>query len=147
MFFATLASDAIGRSELSRTKMQIRVHCDEQIDSSEELTIRVEGVVDGALDYYRDRVTLVEVHLGRLVHHQPGERDMCCRMEAHAGTLKPIEVSHQALTLTEAIHATSAKLERAIHAALGRLKSKEAVAPAAEEGTDPGAGLGQLGRS
>jgi ribosome-associated translation inhibitor RaiA len=117
--------------------MQIRVHADAHIDSSEELTIRVEGVVEGSLDYYRDRVTLVEVHLSRLSLHPPGERDMCCRMEAHAGALKPIEVSHEALTLTEAIHAAAAKLERAIHSAVGRRKSREVDAPAADEHADP----------
>ena len=125
--------------------MQIRVHADEHIDSSEELIFRVEGVVQGSLDRYQDRVTLVEVHLSRRVPHHSGERDMCCRMEAHAGALKPLEVSHEAITLTEAIHAASAKLERAIHAALGRRKGKEATAPAIEEHVDPTAeALGQL---
>jgi hypothetical protein len=69
-------------------------------------------------------------------------------MEAHAGALKPLEVSHEAITLTEAIHAASAKLERAIHAALGRRKGKEATAPAIsaiEEHVDPTAeALGHL---
>jgi ribosome-associated translation inhibitor RaiA len=117
--------------------MQIRVHADEHIDSSEELTIRVEGVLQGSLDRYRDQVTLIEVHLSRRVPHHPGERDMCCRMEAHAGALKPLEVSHEAITLTEAIHAASAKLERAIHVALGRRKGKEVAVSAAEEHGDP----------
>jgi ribosome-associated translation inhibitor RaiA len=128
-------------NELSRIKMQIRVHADEHIDSSEELTIRVEGVVEGSLDHYRDRVSLVEVHLSRRSPHHPGERDMCCRMEAHAGALKPIEVSHEALTLTEAIHAASAKLERAIHAYLGGRRSKTVGVPAAEA---PAEGVGHL---
>ena len=124
--------------------MQIRVHADDHIDSSEELTIRVEGVIQGSLDDYRNRVTLVEVHLSRLSRHSPGGRDLCCRMEAHAGTLKPIEVSHQALTLTEAIHAASAKLERAIQGALGRGKSKEISTPEAAESATPAEGLGSL---
>ena len=125
--------------------MQIRVHADEHIDSSDELTFRVEGVVQGSLERYQDQVSLVEVHLSRRMPHRPGERDMCCRMEAHAGALKPLEVSHEAITLTEAIHAASAKLERAIHAALGRRKGKEATAPAIEEHVDPTAeALGQL---
>ena len=136
------------RSELSRTKMQIRVHADEHIDSSEELTFRVEGVVQGSLDRYQDGVSLVEVYLSRRIPHHPGERDMCCRMEAHAGALKPLEVSHEAITLTEAIHAASAKLERAIHAALSRRKSKEVAVPADEEHVDPAAeALGHLGSS
>ena len=67
--------------------------------------------------------------------HRPGDRDMCCRMEAHLSALKALEVSHEALTLTEAHSCgSSAKLERAIHAALGHRKSKEAAAPAADEG-------------
>ena len=126
--------------------MQIRVHADEHVDSSQELIFRVEGVVEGSLHYYADYVTLVEVHLSVLTPHRPGDRDMCCRMEAHLSALKPLEVSHEALTLTEAIHAASAKLERAIHAALGQRKSKEAAAPAADEGPVPSEGLGQLGR-
>jgi ribosome-associated translation inhibitor RaiA len=126
--------------------MQIRVHADEHVDSSQELIFRVEGVVEGSLHHYEDRVTLVEVHLSRHMPNHAGDRDMCCRMEAHLSALKPLEVSHEALTLTEAIHAASAKLERAIHTALGRRKSKEAPAPAADESADPSEGLGQLGR-
>ncbi len=124
--------------------MQIRVHTDDHIDSSDELTARVEGVVEGALDRYRDRITLVEVHLGRRTPHRAGERDMCSRMEAHVGALKPIEVSHEAITLTESIHAASAKLERAVHLALGRRKSKEVVSPAGAEVVDPAQDLGHL---
>jgi ribosome-associated translation inhibitor RaiA len=126
--------------------MQIRVHADEHVDSSQELIFRVEGVVEGSLHDYEDRVTLVEVHLSRRTPHHPGDRDMCCRMEAHLSALKPLEVSHEALTLTEAIHAASSKLERAIHSTLGRRKSKEDLAPVAEEGAHPVEGLGQLGR-
>jgi hypothetical protein len=125
--------------------MQIRVHADDHIDSSDELTFRVEGVVQGSLDRYQDRVGLVEVHLSRRIPHHTGERDLCCRIEAHGGALKPIEVSHEAMTLTEAIHGASAKLERAIHAALGRRKGKEGAALAVDEAVDPSADvLGHL---
>ncbi len=117
--------------------MQIRVHADEHIDSGEELTFRVEGVVQGALDRYQQAISLVEVFLSQRVPHHPGERDMCCRMEAHAGALKLIEASHEAITLTEAIHAASAKLERAIHATLGRRKSRDIAAPAENDPSEP----------
>jgi ribosome-associated translation inhibitor RaiA len=123
--------------------MQIRVDADDHIDSSEELAIRVEGVVEGSLERYRDRVALVRVHLSRRVRHGPDERDMCCRMEAQAGALKPIVVSHEALTLTEAIHAASAKLERAVHNALHKRKSTEAAADEAGPAED----LGHVGTS
>ena len=112
--------------------MQIRVDVDDHIDGSEELMVRVEGVIEGSLDRFQERIARVDVHLSQRTPHRAGERDMCCRMEAYAGTLKVGEVSHDALTLTEAIHAASAKLERAIHTALGRLRPEDV---AAEEGS------------
>jgi len=131
------------RNELSRSQMQIRVDADDHIDSNQELADRVEGVVEGSLERYRDRVALVLVHLSGLVRHRPGERDMCCRMEAQAaGSLKPIVVTHEALTLSEAIHAASAKLERAVHDALKSPKVREIAGHAG-----PTAGLGHVGSS
>jgi hypothetical protein len=128
--------------------MQIRVDADDHIDSNEDLASRVEGVVEGSLESYRDRVVLVQVHLSRLahapgrMHHQPGERDMCCRMEAQVGSLQPIVVTHEAITLTEAIHAAAAKLERAVHDALRRDKSQEAAHDAGQPES-----LGHVGSS
>ena len=121
------------RNELSSTKMQIRVDVDAHIDGSEELMDRVEGVIEGSLDRYQDRIARVEVHLSQLSHRQAGIRDLSCRMEAHASGFQPIAVSHEAMTLTEAIHAASAKLERAVHEVLGRVK-KDMAAPTEEEG-------------
>lgn len=115
MFFATIHSRP---AILSHTKMQIRVDVDDHIDGSQELMVRVEGVVQGSLDGYQEQVTRVEVHLSRRVPRKHGQHDMCCRMEAHAGGHHPVSVSHEAMTLTEAIHAASAKLERAVHLAL-----------------------------
>ncbi|MGH8210317.1 MAG: HPF/RaiA family ribosome-associated protein [Steroidobacteraceae bacterium] len=128
---------------MSRTKMQIRVDTDDHIDGSQELAIRVERVVEGSLDRFRDRLTRVEIHLSRL-SRQAGERYMCCRMEAQSGNLKPIAVSHEAPMLTEAIHAASAKLERAVHAALGRVEPKDAAEPVAQEEGRSAEGLGHL---
>jgi ribosome-associated translation inhibitor RaiA len=113
--------------------MQIRVDVDDQIDGSEELMVRVEGVVQGSLDGYQEQVTRVDVHLSRRVPHRPGDHDMCCRIEAHAGGHHPVSVSHEAMTLTEAIHAASAKLQRAIHLALQAAKSS---APGRREEND-----------
>lgn len=137
--------EPLSRAILSKSKMQIWVDVDDRIDSSEELIVRVEGVVEGSLDRFQGRIARVDVHLSRL--HQAGHRDMCCRMEAHAGGLKPITASHEAVTLTEAIHAASAKLERAAAAALGRPTPKGVSAPPhaeGQEGTGPEEGLGPL---
>ena len=142
MFFATfLRKSAI----LSHTKMQIRVDVDDHIDGSEELMVRVEGVVEGSLDRYQEEIGRVDVHLSQRIPHRYGELDMCCRMEAHAGGLKPIAVIHEAMTLTEAIHGASAKLERAVHLAFQDLKAKHAGSAAEEdEAQGQPQGLGHL---
>lgn len=114
--------------------MQIRIDVDDHIDGSEELMVRVEGVIEGSLDRYQDRISRVEVHLSQLSHRQAGARDLSCRIEAHASGFQPIAVSHEAVTLTEAIHAASAKLERAVHTMFGRVK-KGGAAPIEEEGS------------
>ena len=41
-------------------------------------------------------------------------------------------MSHEAITLTEAIHAASAKLERAVHAGAGSRKASRSAALATE---------------
>jgi hypothetical protein len=123
--------------------MQVRVDVEDQIDSSEELIVRVEGVVEGSLDRFQGRIARVDVHLAQL--RQGGyRRDMSCRMEAYADALSPIEVSHEAVTLTEAIHAASAKLQRAIAGMLGRAKSKDASAETEDAGARAEDGFGHL---
>lgn len=128
--------------------MQVRVDFDDHIDGSEDLVIRVEGVVEGSLDRFQGRISRVDVHLSQLGRAQPGQRDLCCRMEAYAGALAPIVVSHEAMTLTEAIHAAAAKLTRAVGAALGRRKPKEDAAAEGQDAHDDGGageeGLGHL---
>jgi hypothetical protein len=125
--------------------MQILVEADDHIHGSQDLLTRIEGVVEGALEHFGEQVTRVEVQLSDLNSHKPGERDMRCRMEAHAGGLKPIEVTHEAATLTEAIHAAASKLRRALERALDRAASRPDSAPAAEV-DDTSEGLGQLER-
>jgi ribosome-associated translation inhibitor RaiA len=88
---------------------------------SEALTERVQGVVAGRLERFQERITRVEVHLSDRNSQKRGERDKHCLMEARIGGLKPIAVSHEAPTLTEAIHVAADKLERAVERALERL--------------------------
>ena len=125
--------------------MQILVEAEDPIHGSQDLMTRIEGVVEGALERFSERVMRVEVHLSDLNSHKPGGLDMRCRMEAWAGGLSPIGVSHEGMTLTEAIHAAASKLERALEHALGRAPKADPL-PAAADG-DTGEGLGQLERS
>ncbi|MGH8179358.1 MAG: HPF/RaiA family ribosome-associated protein [Steroidobacteraceae bacterium] len=109
--------------------MQVLVNSDHHIVGGEDLTERVQGVVEGRLDRFSGRITRVEVHLSDLNGSKLGERDKRCLLEARIGGMKPIAVSHEAPTLTEAIHAAADKLERAIAHALGKMEVTEGRAP------------------
>lgn len=109
--------------------MQVLVNSDHHIVGGEDLTERVQGVVEGRLDRFEARITRVEVHLNDLNGSRLGERDKRCLMEARIGGMKPIAVSHEAPTLTEAIHAAADKLERAIAHTLGKMQVTGGRAP------------------
>jgi ribosome-associated translation inhibitor RaiA len=107
--------------------MQVLVNSDHHVGG--DLTERVQGVVEGRLDRFAGRITRVEVHLSDLNGSKLGERDKRCLMEARIGGMKPIAVSHEAPTLTEAIHAAADKLERAIAHILGKMQVTEGRSP------------------
>jgi ribosome-associated translation inhibitor RaiA len=109
--------------------MQVLVNSDHHIVGGEELTARVQGVVERRLERFDGRITRVEVHLNDLNSLKRGERDKRCMMEARVGGMKPIAVSHEAPTLTEAIHVAADKLERAVAHALGRLQDMQGRTP------------------
>ncbi|HEX3844397.1 MAG TPA: HPF/RaiA family ribosome-associated protein [Steroidobacteraceae bacterium] len=109
--------------------MQVLVNSDHHIVGDEDLTARVQGVVEGRLDRFEGRITRVEVHLNDLNSSKLGERDKRAMMEARIGGMRPIAVSHEAPTLTEAIHGAADKLERAIEHALGKLQDMPGRAP------------------
>lgn len=94
--------------------MQVLVNSDLHMD----LTERVQGVLEGRLERFEGRITRVEVALSDLNSRKLGERDQRCIMEARLGGMQPIAVSHEAPTLTEAIHVAADKLERAVEDAL-----------------------------
>jgi Sigma 54 modulation protein / S30EA ribosomal protein len=112
--------------------MQVLVNSDHDVASGADLTQRVQGVVEGRLDRYAGRITRVVVHLHDLnggTRGGPGgplgahdaRKALRCLMEARMGGMAPIAVSHEAPTLTEAIHVAADRLERALEHALGKL--------------------------
>lgn len=109
--------------------MQVLVSSDHHIVGGEDLTERVRGVVEGRLERFGGRITRVEVHLNDLNGSKLGERDKRCMMEARVGGMKPIAVSHEAPTLTEAIHVAADKLERALERMLGKLEDTAGRTP------------------
>jgi len=101
--------------------MQVLVHCDEQIVCSEELLRRVEGVVAGTLERFGTRIARVEARLRDLNSTRPGERDKQCSLEAKLAGAASVLVSHDAVTLTEAIHEAAGKLKRLVARELRQL--------------------------
>ena len=102
--------------------MEVVVHCDEQVCRSEELIRRVEGVIAGTLEQFGDRIERVEVGLRDLNSGKSGERDKICSVTAQiAGSAAQVLVSHEASTLSEAIHDAADKLKRLITRELQQL--------------------------
>ena len=113
--------------------MQVLVNSDHHIVGGEDLAERVQGVVEGCLERFAARITRVEVHLHDLNSGKSGERDKRCMMEARIGGMRPMAVSHEAPTLTEAIHVAADKLERAIEHSLGKLADSAGRTPPEEQ--------------
>ena len=93
--------------------MQVVVSSDERISCDDELIRRVEGVVEGAVGEF-ELLARVEVHLADLASQVAGERDKACRIEARAPGVVPFLATHEAPTLSEAIHEATDKLRRII---------------------------------
>lgn len=94
--------------------MQILVNSDDHICCNEELIQRIEGVIEGMLERFSGQVSRIDVQLSDLNSHQMGDRDKRCVMEARIGGLAPVTASHEAATLTEAIHDAADKLKRSL---------------------------------
>jgi ribosome-associated translation inhibitor RaiA len=109
--------------------MQVLVNSDNHITGTEDLTLRVEQVVENAVSRFGDRITRVEVHLNDVNSHKLGDRDKRCMMEARVGGLKPIAVTAEAASLDAAIDAAAEKLERALDHTLGRLEDTPGRTP------------------
>ena len=100
--------------------MQVQVNTDNTVAGSEELSRKVEGVVEGTLGRFGGQITRVEVHLNDVNGPKSGPDDNRCQMEARLAGLQPISVSHQADTLDQAIDGAAKKLERALDTTLGK---------------------------
>ncbi|MFL6602697.1 MAG: HPF/RaiA family ribosome-associated protein [Steroidobacteraceae bacterium] len=116
--------------------MQVLVSCDDPICCDENLFQRVEGVIAGTLERFSSRISRVEVQLRDVGGVKPGIRDKVCTLEAWMAAAGSVTASHEAATLTEAIHAAVSKLERLIahelqqlDAELGSAEARPSMAP------------------
>jgi ribosomal subunit interface protein len=102
--------------------MQIQVNTDNHINGSEELRRQVEGVVEGALNRFSDRITRVEVHLtDESSSSKARGNGMRCVLEARPASHEPITVSHDGTTLEQALDGAADKLEKTLKRTFERL--------------------------
>jgi len=102
--------------------MQVQVSTDNHIEGGEELTRKVEAVVEGALGRFGDRITRVEVHLSdENSSSKFGDNDKRCVMEARPAGHQPITVSDQGASLEQALDGAADKLEKTLRRTFGRL--------------------------
>lgn len=109
--------------------MQILINSDNHIKGGDSATERVQSIVEAAVDRFASRITRIEVHLSDTNGPKHGDREKRSVIEARVGGLRPIAVSHEAPTLTEAIEGAADKLKRALEHALGRLAATAGPSP------------------
>ena len=102
--------------------MQIQINTDRSIEGHEALAAHVSGVVEDALSPLGEHVTRVEVHLADEdgAHHQSGQNDLRCTMEARLEGHHPLAVTAHAESLHRAVVSAADKLARVIESPLGR---------------------------
>ena len=103
--------------------MQIQINTDRSIEGHEALAAHVSSVVEDALSHLSEHLTRVEVHLTDEdgTHHQSGQCDMRCAMEARLEGYHPLAVTAHAESLHRAVVSAADKLARVIESTLGRL--------------------------
>ncbi len=100
--------------------MKISVSSDEYGCFDEESIRRIEGVMEGALERFGDRIAAVEVSLSDPEGLGAVKAGMTCHVEVRLLQAGPLAASHQATTLAEAIHGAAAKLKRSLNGQLRR---------------------------
>jgi hypothetical protein len=100
--------------------MHIQVSTDHNINGRQRVAEYVRGVVQHAVGHFERQVTRVEVHLSDDNGAKSGPDDKRCVMEARAGSIQPVAVTHRGANVDEAIHGAAAKLKRSLANELAR---------------------------
>jgi hypothetical protein len=103
--------------------MQIQLNTDHNINGRQRVAEYVRGVVEHAVSHFERQVTRVEVHLSDDNGAKAGPDDKRCVMEARAGSIEPVIVTHRGPNVDEAIHGAAAKLKRSLANELARAHS------------------------
>lgn len=117
--------------------MYVDVNTGDNIEGSEQLTLRVKTLIESSLDRFSDEITRIEVHLSDENSHKAGANDKRCVIEARPAGLQPVAATHNAATLDHAMNGAIEKLERLIESTFDRrndLKRASDLKRAADRG-------------
>ena len=103
--------------------MIIQTNTDKNITGSDELSAYIESTISDALTRFSDKISRVEVHLSDENSHKEGQNDKRCMLEARIEGMKPIAVTHQDVTMEQAIDGALDKLETSLQTIFGKLRT------------------------
>lgn len=81
---------------------------------SDSLNGHISESVDHHLGRFDDRLTRIEVHIGDINGHKPGENDKRCMMEARPKGLPPVVSEAYSGDIYNAVRDAATKLERVL---------------------------------
>ncbi len=108
--------------------MHIQVNTDHNIEVHEALAAHLRSTVEAALSRFSDHITRVEMHLSDVNADKSGQNDKHCLLEARIQGRQPIAVTHEAVSLGQAVDGAAGKLVRSIESVLGRAERPSAAA-------------------
>ncbi len=93
--------------------MQIQVNTDKNIQGGESLNNQVQDLLNSALSRFSHWITRVEVHLSdENGNTKANSNDKRCLIEVRPAGLRPLNVSHEASSVAEALDAATDKIVR-----------------------------------
>lgn len=105
--------------------MLIQVNSDHETRSSADQIAYVQGVVEGKLKRFAERVTRAEVHLNdENSSVKAGGKDKRCQIEVRLAGLSPISVTHHADSHDLALDGAINKMHSLIETTLGKQASR-----------------------
>lgn len=111
--------------------MQVSVLTDNHIHGSEELSARVQGMVENALGRFGNRVTWIEVHLGD--ENSVKQGGAWCGLNAKLAGLETFNVSSGRGGLEQSIDDALEKLVKVIDRTIGKREDATKNAPMSGE--------------
>ncbi|MDZ7778398.1 MAG: HPF/RaiA family ribosome-associated protein [Gemmatimonadota bacterium] len=105
--------------------MLVQINTDSNIDATDALDQRLEGIVGEALDRFGEQLTRVEVHLNdENSNAKGGDADIRCLIEARLGGRPPSVVTHHAANVEQATEGAARKMRDKLDSVLGRLERR-----------------------